>query len=83
MNWMNCKYTSQVALKFTDVVCTALSQRGWKVYCRQHKKRKQEEMQFIKGNRKHAGGYSSGGGLTSRGPTIEGNILVYICHVCR
>ena len=45
------------------------------VYCRRHKKRKQEEMQFIKGNRRHAGGYSSGGGLTSRAPTIEGRLF--------
>lgn len=44
------------------------------LHCRRHKKRKQEEMQFIKGNRRHAGGYSSGGGLTSRAPTIEGRL---------
>lgn len=42
------------------------------VGCRRHKKRKQEEMQFIKGNRKHQGGYSSGGGLTSKGPIMDG-----------
>lgn len=38
---------------------------------KRHKKRKQEEMQFIKGNKKHRGGYSSGGGLTSRGPVLD------------
>lgn len=43
--------------------------------CRRHKKRKQEEMQFIKGNKKHHGGYSSGGGLTSKGPIVDGKAL--------
>lgn len=38
---------------------------------KRHKKRKQEEMQFIKGNKKHHGGYSSGGGLTSKGPIVD------------
>ena len=49
-------------------------------YCRRHKKRKQEEMQFIKGNKRHAGGYSSGGGLTSRAATIEGRLFTCTCH---
>lgn len=48
---------------------------GLFVECRRHKKRKQEEMQFIKGNKKHRGGYSSGGGLTSKGPIVDGEAL--------
>ncbi len=48
------------------------------VECRRHKKRKQEEMQFIKGNKKHHGGYSSGGGLTSKGPIVDGRAL-FVC----
>ena len=43
---------------------------------RRHKKRKQEEVQFIKGNKKHHGGYSSGGGLTSKPPIVDGNNLM-------
>jgi hypothetical protein len=55
-----------------------MREHGVSVDCRRHKKRKQEEMQFIKGNKKHHGGYSSGGGLTSKGPIVDGK-APFVC----
>ena len=72
----NCGRTcgNQQSKTVTALMCTSLQHKAIceGVHRRRHKKRKQEEMQFIKGNRKHAGGYSSGGGLTSRGPVMQG-----------
>ncbi len=55
-----------------------MHEHGLFVECRRHRKRKQEEMQFIKGNKKHRGGYSSGGGLTSRPPIVDGE-APFVC----
>ena len=71
MSKQHKKFEAEVHRKCVKVYAMLLTIKSVAT-CRRHKKRKLEEMQYIKGGRKQQAGYSSGGGLTSRAPIFSG-----------